>query len=97
MDSPDNWYVYIVKCADDTLYTGITMDVGRRIVEHNNDDLYGAKYTRGRRPVCLVYQELLDSRSAAARRESEIKQLSRVEKETLIRQYPAYQGFDPLS
>lgn len=89
MVTPDNWYVYIVKCADDTLYTGITMDVGRRIVEHNNDGLYGAKYTRGRRPVCLVYQELLDSRSEAARRESEIKQLSRMEKETLIRQYPA--------
>lgn len=86
MSTTGNWCVYIVKCSDNTLYTGITMDVGRRIVEHNSGDLQGAKYTRGRRPVCLVYQEFFDSRSAATKRENKIKQLSRAEKEFLIKQ-----------
>jgi len=78
------WYVYIVKCSDDSLYTGITIDIKRRIREHNSDDLQGAKYTRARRPVCLVYQELFTSRSKAMKREYEIKRLNRMEKEALI-------------
>lgn len=81
--TPD-WYVYIVRCADDSLYTGIARDVGKRLDEHNHSDQLGARYTRYRRPVKLVYQETLVSRSEAARRESAIKRLSREEKELLI-------------
>jgi putative endonuclease len=79
-----DWFVYIVRCADDTLYTGIAMDVVRRIDEHNLDDRLAAKYTRARRPVALVYEEKCASRSAAAKRESQIKKLSKTQKEQLI-------------
>ena len=79
-----DWFVYIVRCADDTLYTGIAMDVVRRIDEHNLDDRLAAKYTRARRPVALVYEEKYASRSAAAKRESQIKKLSKIQKEQLI-------------
>lgn len=81
----NNWFVYIVRCADDSLYTGITKDVDRRIQEHNEGDKLAAKYTRARRPVILVYQETCESRSVATKREIEIKQLSREEKEELLR------------
>ncbi len=80
----NDWFVYIVRCADDSLYTGITKNVVRRIQEHNNDDSLGAKYTKARRPVALVHQEACESRSAASRREYEIRQLSRQEKEELF-------------
>ncbi|XVH32907.1 GIY-YIG nuclease family protein [Haloferacaceae archaeon DSL9] len=75
-------YVYLLRCADDTLYTGYTTDPDRRIAEHN--DGTGAKYTRGRTPVELVHLEPYESRSAAMRREYEIKQLSRRQKEGLF-------------
>ena len=74
------WYVYILKCADNTLYTGITVNVKRRIDEHNNDNKLAAKYTKARRPVQLVYQEELKTRSLATKREREIKKLKRIEK-----------------
>ncbi len=77
-----SYFVYIVECADTTLYTGITTDVEKRIQEHNHADL-GAKYTRSRRPVQLVYSEPATDRSAAAKREWEIKQLTRVQKQQL--------------
>ncbi len=80
----NDWFVYIVRCADNTLYTGITKDVERRILEHNSDDISGAKYTKARRPVALVYQEACDSRSAATIREYEIRQLGRKGKEKLV-------------
>ena len=80
------WFVYIVRCADDTLYTGIAKDVARRIEEHNSSNLLAASYTRARRPVVLVHKEEVKTRSAAARREYEIKQLTRREKESLIGQ-----------
>lgn len=83
--SSELWYVYVVRCSDNSLYTGIAIDVTRRIDEHNNDDKAGAKYTRPRRPVRLVYQEEVASRSEAASRESAIKKLSKPEKEALIR------------
>ena len=83
--SPESWYVYVVRCSDNSLYTGIAMDVKRRIDEHNKDNKTGAKYTRARRPVKLMYQEEVASRSEAASRESVIKKLSKVEKEALIR------------
>lgn len=75
-------FVYMVRCTDDTLYTGYTTDLERRIEEHN--DGAGAKYTRGRTPVELVHAEAFDSRSGALRREHEIKQLSRTAKERLL-------------
>ncbi|MDH5231576.1 MAG: GIY-YIG nuclease family protein [Gammaproteobacteria bacterium] len=78
------WFVYILLCADDSLYTGITRDLEGRLEQHNYDDKLGAKYTRGRRPVSLVYQEELPSRSAAAKREYAIKRLSKQNKLALI-------------
>lgn len=78
-----SWSVYIVECADQTLYTGITTSPERRISQHNNGS--GAKYTRQRRPVNLVYLELLESRSAALKREYAIKQLSASAKRALVR------------
>lgn len=77
------FYVYIVKCADNTLYTGYTVDLNSRIETHNEG--MGAKYTRGRLPVQLVYNECLDSKSEAMKREFQIKKLSRLEKLDLIR------------
>lgn len=77
------WYVYIVRCSDETLYTGVAKDVERRVKEHNNSPL-GAKYTRARRPVTLVYQEEVASRSDAGKREHEIKAMSRARKQRLV-------------
>lgn len=74
-------YVYIVRCADNTLYTGWTFDVPRRLAEHNAGR--GARYTRQRRPVELVYWERQPSRSAAMQRENEIKRRGRPYKERL--------------
>lgn len=79
-----SWTVYIVRCADRSLYTGIATDVARRVDEHNTNNLLAANYTRTRRPVALVYQELALTRSAAGKREYQIKQLSRREKEALV-------------
>jgi putative endonuclease len=75
-------YVYIVRCADGTLYTGWTTDVARRITQHNAGR--GARYTRMRRPVVLVYREEMPDRSAAMRREWAIKKLDRERKERLV-------------
>lgn len=80
---PSTWHVYMVECADGTLYTGITTDLDRRIVEHN-DSVKGARYTRAKRPVSLVYSEQCPDRSLASKREYELKQLSREEKLALI-------------
>jgi putative endonuclease len=82
-DAP-RWYVYVVRCADRSLYTGIATDVERRVVEHNSHDRLAARYTRGRRPVQLVYAEAWATRAEAAQRENAIKRLPRQEKERLI-------------
>ncbi len=82
------WFVYILCCADGTLYTGISTDVSRRTEEHNSDHGLGARYTRARRPVRLVYQEAVANRAAATRREAAIKKLSRAAKLTLIGETP---------
>jgi putative endonuclease len=76
--------VYIVQCRDGSLYTGITTNLEKRINEHNSGRL-GARYTRARRPVHLVYQEKSSSRSAAAKREFQIKKLTASDKWTLIK------------
>lgn len=77
-------FVYIVRCADDTLYTGYTTDLDRRIEEHNDSKL-GAKYTKARNPVTLVFSESFDSKSDAMKREWKIKQLTRKQKLALIK------------
>jgi putative endonuclease len=84
LSAPSDWSVYVVRCADGTLYTGIARDVMRRIAEHNAGGRLAANYTRGRRPVTLVYREAAATRSAASRREYAIKQLDRQQKEALI-------------
>ena len=78
-----SWSVYILRCADGTLYTGIAPDVEKRLQKHNEGK--GAKYTRGRTPVELVYQEPYPNRAEASKREYQIKQLSRAEKLELIK------------
>ena len=76
--------VYILKCADKTLYTGITTDLTRRIKEHNSSTL-GAKYTRARRPVKIVYSKKYKNRSMASVEESRIKKLTRQEKINFVK------------
>lgn len=76
------WYLYILRCGDGSLYTGITTDVERRLAAHRSGK--GAKYTRGRGPLELVYREECGGHSAALKREWEIKQLSREQKQQLL-------------
>ena len=78
----DTWYVYMVRCCDGTLYTGITNDLEKRIEAHNSGK-DGAKYTRSRRPVRLVYSEPVESKSAAAALEYKMKRLPRSKKKIL--------------
>jgi len=75
-----SWYVYLLNCADDSYYTGITTDPKRRLQEHNEDNKKAAKYTRARRPVKMVYFELCQSRSDAGVREYEIRKSTRKKK-----------------
>lgn len=82
MEKQGNWFVYIVRCKDDTLYTGITNDLEKRIRTHNLGK--GAKYTQPRRPVTLVYSEKHSDKSSASKREAQIKGLSRLQKLNLI-------------
>lgn len=77
------YYLYIIRCADDTLYTGIAKNLTKRIEEHNTSPK-GAKYTRNRRPVTLVYSEEYMDRSTASKREYVVKKMRRVEKLELI-------------
>jgi len=79
---PDDWWVYILRCADGSLYTGMARDLMARLHVHNAGK--GAKYTRGRRPLTLVYQEAWPHKSAALKREYQLKRLSRSAKEDLI-------------
>lgn len=78
------YYLYILKCADKTLYTGITTDLKRRVAEHN-DSKMGAKYTSSRRPVRLVFSKKFKSRSSASKEESRIKKLKKPQKLELIK------------
>ncbi len=75
-----NWYVYIVRCADDSLYCGITTNILRRLEQHNGQKSGGAKYTRGRRPVELCAHALCQSRHIAAKEEERIRHLPRAQK-----------------
>jgi putative endonuclease len=92
-----NWFVYILRCADGSLYTGITTDLARRVGEHNAGRSPGARYTRGRGPVQLAYAETVGSRAAAASREAAIRQLGRSGKLALCASWqpPAAQVAQP--
>lgn len=89
---PRRYFVYIVQCADGTLYTGYTTDPDRRLAEHNAGTGRGARYTRARRPVTLVYQEMWDSRSVAQRREVMLKRMTRDMKLALIAETKTERG-----
>ena len=83
--APAGWFVYIIESSDDSLYTGITTDVERRMQEHGAGKV-GAKYFRGREPLRVVYQEGGHDRSSASRREAELKRLTRAQKLELVEQ-----------
>lgn len=77
------WYVYILECSNNSLYTGITTDLERRLKQHNGDLPGGAKYTRAHRPVSLVYSASFPDKSSASKEEWRIKQMTRREKEKM--------------
>lgn len=74
----------MLRCADDSLYSGITKDINRRLDEHNHDNKKGARYTRARRPVELVYQEQCANRAMASQREYQLKKLTRDQKTVFL-------------
>lgn len=78
------YYVYIVRCADDSLYCGQTTDLERRIKQHNSSSVRAAKYTKSRQPVILVYSEQYQTLSDALKREAAVKKLTKEKKEALI-------------
>lgn len=80
-----DWFVYIVQCSDGSLYTGIARDLGQRLAQHNGERPGGARFTRGRRPVRLIWSAAAADRSEASRREAGIKKLSRAQKLALAR------------
>ena len=84
------YFIYIVECIDKSFYTGYTNDIEKRIKKHNSGN--GAKYTKTRLPVKLIYMEEFNDKSSALKREYEIKQLSRKQKEKLIRPWPTLAG-----
>lgn len=80
------WWVYLLRCNDNSLYAGVTTDIHRRIDEHNNSKL-GAKYTRARRPVSLAYLEEASNKSTACQKEYQIRHLAKLKKELLVSKY----------
>ncbi|OGQ95645.1 MAG: hypothetical protein A2521_17255 [Deltaproteobacteria bacterium RIFOXYD12_FULL_57_12] len=93
MNDKDIWYMYVVLCRDGTLYTGITKDMEKRVLAHNTA-LKGARYTRSRRPVTLVYSEKFPSRSAAASREYQLKQMPTAAKRRLVEEGKAQENIE---
>ena len=79
-----DWYLYLIRCRDDTLYTGISTDVDRRFAQHQSEGHAGSRYLKGRGPLSLVFQEKLDSKSLALRLELRVKRMSKARKEKLI-------------
>lgn len=80
----DEWQVYLLECADGTLYTGVSRDLARRLLQHNGERAGGPRYTRGRRPVQLLWSAPAADRSEAQQREAAIKKLSRADKLKLL-------------
>ena len=89
----DRWQVYVLRCADGSLYTGVTSNLDRRLRLHHRGR--ASRYTRSRLPVTLVYRERASSRSTAQRREWEIKRLSRAEKDRLVTGRPSARPVGP--
>jgi len=87
-DAAKGWHVYVLRCRDGSLYTGVARDVERRLRQHNGELAGGARYTRGRRPVTLLWSEAHVDRSGAQSREAALKRLSRRGKLALIRRAP---------
>ncbi|MFV0438673.1 MAG: GIY-YIG nuclease family protein [Desulfopila sp.] len=85
-DAEPQWLVYMLRCADGSLYTGVTTDLCRRLHEHNCSR-HGARYTRARRPVQVVHLEPAANRSAACRREYQLKRMTRAAKEKLLQRH----------
>ena len=79
------WYVYLLCCADNTYYAGVTTDCERRVRQHNGLIKGGARYTQARRPVRIVWYEPCDDRSSACKREAQLKKLTRAQKAALIK------------
>jgi len=79
----NSWHVYLLRCSDNSLYCGVTTDLIRRVEEHNTS-IKGAKYTKTRRPVSLVYSQCADGRSEACKLEAKIKKMSKIKKELLV-------------
>jgi putative endonuclease len=86
MTQHNSWTVYFLRCNDNSLYTGITTDIKRRLHQHNNTKL-GAKYTRARRPVKLVYSETAADKSTASKREYQLRTLTKKKKEEIVIAY----------
>ena len=86
MSTAQTWFVYFLRCNDNSLYAGITTDIERRLHEHNYTKL-GAKYTRAKRPVTLVFIEKSENKSIASKREYQLKKLTKNQKEQLVSTY----------
>jgi putative endonuclease len=86
MTTPSPWYVYLLRCNDDSLYAGITTNIERRLHQHNHTKL-GAKYTRAKRPVTLAFIEFAANKSIASKREYQLRKLPKREKERLVSTY----------
>ena len=82
------WFVYLLRCNDNSLYAGITTDINRRVHQHNHTKL-GAKYTRAKRPVSLAFIETAINKSEASKREYQLRKLSKSQKEQLVSTYLA--------
>ena len=80
-----DWYLYLIRCRDSTLYTGISTDVDRRLAQHQGEGNAGSKYLKGRGPLSLVFQEKLGSKSLALKVEWRVKRMSKARKEKLIK------------
>jgi len=78
------WSLYLIRCKDGALYTGITTDVDRRFAEHQSDDRKGSKYLRGKAPLTLVLEEKVGSRSLASKAEGKVKRMTKIKKEMLV-------------
>jgi putative endonuclease len=80
-----DWYLYLIRCRDSTLYTGISTDVDRRLAQHEGGGNAGSRYLKGRGPLSLVFQEKLGSKSLALKVERRVKRMSKARKEKLIK------------
>ena len=84
LEQEAEWRVYLLQCADESFYAGITTDISRRLQQHNGQLPGGARYTRGRRPVMVVWSEVCGSKSEALQREAAVRRLNRRQKQALI-------------